>query len=281
MQALDIFREAFELEGQEREAMLANACAGDPALRAEVDALFAQDSDEADVFGESQLRAHRAGLEGIAEGSPPTIPATPARDPQTIGVYRVVKRIGHGGMGLVYEAEQENPRRRVAVKVLRPSAMSANHLARFQHEAQVLGRLVHPGIAHIHEAGTFDQGDGPQPFFAMEFVDGEDLLSWSHASGRTRTERLELFIRICDAIQHAHMKGVVHRDLKPDNVLVTAEGRPKILDFGVARAVDADLQLTTMHTQVGQLVGTIAYMSPEQPAGDAGARERSARRPPP
>ena len=270
--ALDLFREAVELVGVEREAFLDRACKGDARLRSDVDELLAEDDDESGVLGEAQVEANREGLARLADQTAaiaPTSAERTPRTPQTIGDFRVMRSIGSGGMGLVYEAEQANPRRRVAVKVLRPSAMSRKHLARFRHEAQVLGRLVHPGIAQVHEAGTFDDGDGPQPFFAMEFVEGEDLLSWCRAPGRSRTERLEAFIRICDAVHHAHVKGVVHRDLKPDNVLVTAKGQPKVLDFGVARAVDSDVQLTTMHTEVGQLVGTIAYMSPEQAGGDA------------
>jgi WD40 repeat protein/tRNA A-37 threonylcarbamoyl transferase component Bud32 len=150
-------------------------------------------------------------------------------------------------------------------------------LQRFRHEAQVLGQLRHPGIAQIYEAGTADSGEGGRPFFAMELVDGAPLLEYASTHGLDTTARLDLIARLCDALHHAHQKGVVHRDLKPANILVTIEEtttssaagpHPKILDFGVARATDADLQTVTVHTTVGQLVGTVPYMSPEQASGD-------------
>src|SRR5262245_49241113 len=148
-------------------------------------------------------------------------------------------------MGTVYEAQQENPRRVVALKMIRPGLVSTRLLARFRHEAQVLGRLRHPGIAQIYEAGTHDG----QPFFVMELVHGPPLLKYAEGKLLGTTERLELVARICDAVQHAHQRGVIHRDLKPDNILVDDSGespQPKILDFGVARVVDPDAQTTTL-----------------------------------
>ncbi len=187
---------------------------------------------------------------------------------QLIGRYKVVRVLGEGGMGSVFLAEQDKPTRLVALKVIRPGVASANLLRRFEHEAQVLGRLQHPGIAQIYEAGTADTGEGAQPYFVMEYVRGRSLLEYAQASQLGARQRLELLAKICDAVQHAHQKGIIHRDLKPGNILVTEEGQPKILDFGVARATDADIQVTTIQTDVGQLVGTIPYMSPEQAGGD-------------
>ena len=187
---------------------------------------------------------------------------------QLIGRYKVVRVLGEGGMGTVFLAEQDKPTRLVALKVIRPGVASANLLRRFEHEAQVLGRLQHPGIAQIYEAGTADTGEGAQPYFVMEYVRGRSLVEYAQGSQLGTRQRLELLAKICDAVQHAHQKGIIHRDLKPGNILVTEEGQPKILDFGVARATDADIQATTIQTDVGQLVGTIPYMSPEQAGGD-------------
>ncbi|MCH8315864.1 MAG: serine/threonine protein kinase, partial [Planctomycetes bacterium] len=187
---------------------------------------------------------------------------------QLIGRYKVVRVLGEGGMGTVFLAEQDKPTRLVALKVIRPGVASANLLRRFEHESQVLGKLQHPGIAQIYEAGTADTGEGAQPYFVMEYVRGRSLLEYAQGSQLGTRQRLELLAKICDAVQHAHQKGIIHRDLKPGNILVTEEGQPKILDFGVARATDADIQATTIQTDVGQLVGTIPYMSPEQAGGD-------------
>jgi non-specific serine/threonine protein kinase/serine/threonine-protein kinase len=191
-----------------------------------------------------------------------------------IAGYRIQRLIGHGGMGTVYEALQDHPRRRVAFKVLIPGLVQPALLRRFQREAEALGRLQHPGIAQIYEAGSFDSGDGPQPFFAMEFVDGRPLTAHADECRLSRADRLRLIIRICEALQHAHQRGVIHRDLKPANILVQAEaagpGWPKILDFGIARVLDeSSNQPLTSHTGFGQILGTLSYMSPEQARGEA------------
>jgi tetratricopeptide (TPR) repeat protein/predicted Ser/Thr protein kinase len=188
--------------------------------------------------------------------------------PERLGHYRIVRKIAEGGMGAVYEAEQENPRRTVALKVVRAGFASEELLRRFQHEAQILGRLHHPGIAQVFEAGTAPTASGPQPFFAMELVDGEPLTEYAQRHRLDVRGRLELMVQICDAVHHAHQKGVIHRDLKPANILVDARGQPKILDFGVARATDSDVRNATLQTDVGQLLGTLPYMSPEQVAAD-------------
>lgn len=187
---------------------------------------------------------------------------------QRIGSYTLIEEIGQGGMGVVYLAEQEHPRRKVALKLIQPGRTSASLLRRFEHEAEVLGRLQHPGIAQIYEAGTADTGHGPQPYFAMEFIEGRSLARYAEEQQLGTRARLELLARICDAVHHAHQKGIIHRDLKPGNILVTADGQPKVLDFGVARATDADLQTATLQTDIGQFIGTVPYMSPEQVSGD-------------
>ena len=174
-------------------------------------------------------------------------------------------------MGVVFEAEQDSPRRRVALKVIRPVLESDARLRRFRRECEVLGRLEHPGIARIYEAGTFEHGGATRPYFAMELVEGVPVTVHASRLQLPPRERLTLVAAICEAVQHAHGKGVVHRDLKPDNVLVRADGRPVVLDFGVARMSDPSTVLTTMHTASGEILGTLAYMAPEQLGGDPAA----------
>jgi tetratricopeptide (TPR) repeat protein len=204
---------------------------------------------------------------GITSGG--AEPASPARSIslEKIGRYRIVRLIGEGGMGAVYEAEQEQPRRTVALKVIKPGMASPELLRRFAQESQALARLQHPGIAQIYEAGTADTGHGPQPYFAMEFIRGEGLRDYAEKQRLNSRQRLEIVVKVCDAVHHAHQRGLIHRDLKPGNILVDETGQPKILDFGVARVTDSDAQ-ATMQTDVGQLVGTLAYMSPEQVLAD-------------
>lgn len=217
----------------------------------------------ADVVGED---VHAGGdtPRGTAEEG-----GAPREFARRIGSYELVEILGQGGMGVVYRAVQDNPRRPVALKVIRPGIFSPEMLRRFQHEAQILGGLQHPGIAQIYEAATAEAVGGVQPFFAMELIVGLPLIAYANARRFGVRERLELLAKVCDAVQHAHQKGVIHRDLKPGNILVTEDGHPKILDFGVARATDRDVQLTTLETDIGQLLGTLPYMSPEQVRGSS------------
>ena len=187
--------------------------------------------------------------------------------PATIGAYRILGVLGEGGMGTVYRAEQHNPQRHVALKVIRPGIATAEHLRRFEQEAEMLGRLQHPGIAQIYEAGTATGAGGTQPYFAMEFIRGLSLTEYASRHDLNMQLRLELMAKICDAVGHAHERGIIHRDLKPSNIMVDEFGQPKILDFGVARVTDADTQ-ATRQTDMGQLIGTLAYMSPEQVLAD-------------
>jgi serine/threonine protein kinase/Tfp pilus assembly protein PilF len=204
----------------------------------------------------------------VAVGSPSS-EATPWL-PESIGRYRILRLLGEGGMGAVYVAEQENPHRTVALKVIRAGYADSELVRRFENEAQALGRLHHPGIAQIYEAGTADTPFGRQPYFAMELVHGQTLLAYCDQHHLNVRQRLELAAKIADAVQHAHQRGLIHRDLKPANILVDEAGQPRILDFGVARLTDADTQ-ATRQTNIGQLIGTLAYMSPEQVQGDPDA----------
>jgi WD40 repeat protein/predicted Ser/Thr protein kinase len=221
--------------------------------------------DDADGFLKSPMV--RAPEHAKPEPAFPAHPEGPEQ-PVYIGRYRILRRHGEGGMGTVYEAEQDNPRRTVALKVIRPGLVSPELVKRFHHEAQILGRLQHVGIAQVYEAGLDDAG---RPFFAMEFIRGMPLDEYVRSHKVDPKTRLALIATICDAVQHAHDKGVIHRDLKPGNILVDESGQPKVLDFGIAHVTAAELLTTSSRTQTGQLLGTLSYMSPEQIAADPSA----------
>jgi serine/threonine protein kinase/Tfp pilus assembly protein PilF len=204
-----------------------------------------------------------------APDSPVYAESSASSHPSRIGHYAIVGVLGEGGMGIVFHAEQENPKRAVALKAIRAGYLSPGHLRRFTQEAQVLGRLQHPGIAQVYEAGVEKDERGQSvPFFAMELIRGVPLTDYVSQKRLRTHERLDLLAKVSDAVEHAHQKGVIHRDLKPGNILVDESGQPKILDFGIARATDGDIQQTTLRTDIGQLIGTIPYMSPEQVSGD-------------
>jgi len=266
----ELFQRALDLPAEQREAFIELECEGDPDLAGTLRDLLANDHSMDDQF-----------LEGDSQ-SPPAIPGT-AATPERIGPYLVVREVGRGGMGIVYEAQQENPKRRVAVKIVRSGFLNAALVSRFRREAHVLAQLQHRGIAHIYESGSAAIGTDEVPYFAMEFIDGLPLDKHADRNKLSVRQRLELIARVCDAVQHAHQKGIIHRDLKPNNVLVVEEqtgtsrlddsgtiidaiGQPKILDFGIARFTDANMQ-ATVQTSTGQIIGTLAYMSPEQVEG--------------
>jgi tetratricopeptide (TPR) repeat protein len=246
-QVAEAFEAALEVDTEQRRTFLAKLNSKDPSLRSEVEALLAEDA-----------------LQAKTPPSPIGVAMLPGK---RIGGYLLVRVIGEGGMGVVFEAEQEHPRRIVALKVIKPGFAYAELLRRFERESQVLARLQHPGIAQIYEAGAADAGFGPQPYFALEFIHGVPLRDYADAHQLSTRQRLELMTKVCDAVQHAHERGIIHRDLKPGNILVDEARQPKILDFGVARLTDSDAR-TSRHTDVGQLVGTLAYMSPEQVTAD-------------
>jgi tetratricopeptide (TPR) repeat protein len=258
------FHEASERPSGERAAYLDQACAEDPELRAAVEALLADlDTDHTAGLRDQAGRAVLSALEPL---------------PERLGPYRLLHVLGEGGMGVVYEAEQEQPRRRVAVKVVRPGLASETALQRFRDEASILGRLAHPGIAQVLQAGATTTAAGERPWIAMELVRGLPLSEHVARHAPDLATRVALLVSLCDAVAHAHRHGVVHRDLKPANVVVpTGEGEDparvidvKVLDFGIARLVGPEGE-PTRHTAEGQLVGTLACMSPEQVRGDGRA----------
>jgi tetratricopeptide (TPR) repeat protein/predicted Ser/Thr protein kinase len=251
-----IFAAALALDGPARAAYLREQCAGDERLRAEVEELLRCDAD-ARYLDETGLRSLRRDLAGDDEPLP-----------ERIGEFRVLSLLGRGGMSVVYRAEQERPRREVALKVLASQLVGSSGRARLLLEAEALGRLQHPGIAQVFAAGTFRSPTGEQPFLAMELVRGVTLQQWAQAAPRPLAERIRMVIAIAEAVSHAHQRGLVHRDLKPANVLVDEAGRCKVLDFGIARLLDLDGD-AARQTRHGELLGTLAYMSPEQASGDA------------
>lgn len=256
------------LSGTERDACLEKHCAGEHELRAEVEQLLgALEAGTKDLFDESRIDSWRGSLEDAVEEASTSNTTEKAWIPERVGPYRIVRHMADGGMGAVYEAEQDSPRRRIALKVVHPLFVTPMRLKRFRQEAELLGRLRHPGIAQIHEAGSYDLGHGPQPYFAMELVQGNQLHLHAEEAALDLNACLRLLVQVCEAVHHAHQMGVIHRDLKPENILVEPQGQPKVLDFGIARATEGSSVLTTLVTEEGDLMGTIAYMAPEQLEG--------------
>jgi WD40 repeat protein/serine/threonine protein kinase len=249
-----IFLAALELPTPaERAAYLKSACGADAALIANVQELLA---------------AYETG-DDFLECPPPNAavdePPVTERPGTSIGPYKLLQQIGEGGMGVVYMAEQEQPiRRRVALKIIKPGMDSAQVIARFEVERQALALMDHQNIARVLDAGTTDSG---RPYFVMELVHGVPITEYCNAIKLSPRQRLELFVPVCQAIQHAHQKGIIHRDIKPSNIMVTLhDGQPvpKVIDFGVAKATEQRLTERTLFTQYGTIVGTLEYMAPEQ-----------------
>ena len=253
-QIRSIFLGALERPMDEWSSYLQEAAAGDANLREQVRIL---------------LDAHAEGtglLDKAVRSQSVTLDQPITEQPgDSIGPYKLLQHIGEGGMGVVYMAEQTEPvERRVALKVIKPGMDTRKVIARFEAERQALAMMDHPNIAKVLDAGTTDSG---RPYFVMELVKGVPVTQYCDEKQLTPRERLELFLPICQAVQHAHQKGIIHRDIKPSNVLVARyDDRPvpKIIDFGVAKAVEQRLTEKTMFTEFGQVVGTIEYMSPEQ-----------------
>jgi serine/threonine protein kinase len=249
--------EVLELPATDRAAILRERCSHDPTLQAEVESLLA-------------IAAKPGPLDAAANQSRPDDEETRMMEPhqtvgQTIGPYRMLQLIGQGGMGEVWLADQRRPvRRRVAIKLIKAGMDTREVVARFESERQALALMDHPSIAKVFDGGSTPQG---RPYFVMEYVTGIPITSYCDKHKLTINQRLELFVQVCEGVQHAHQRAIIHRDLKPSNILVgEVDGKllPKIIDFGVAKATSQRLTANTMFTRVGAIVGTPGYMSPEQ-----------------
>jgi serine/threonine protein kinase/tetratricopeptide (TPR) repeat protein len=265
----EIFLASLERQApSERAAYLAEACGADESLRRQVEALLRQ-HEQAGSFLENPPAGEAEATSDLPRGrvlSEEDLASPPQEGPGTrIGPYKLLQQIGEGGMGVVHLAEQQEPvRRQVALKVVKAGMDSAQVLARFEQERQALALMDHPHIAKVLDAGTTASG---RPYFVMELVKGTPITRYSDEHRLTPRQRLELFVPVCQAIQHAHQKGIIHRDIKPSNVLVAPyDGQPvvKVIDFGVAKAAGQRLTERTLFTEIGAVLGTLEYMSPEQ-----------------
>lgn len=254
------FTRACSLSVERRVCYLDRLARRDAEMRDAVERMLAADTGGLSLGDPARLQAWL----GLADDGSS---ADEGQPPENIGRYRIVRKLGEGGMAIVFEAEQDQPHRRVALKLIRLGLPSRTARRRFEHEVELLGRLHHPGIAHIYEAGTTEIGHAQLPYFALEFVEGIPITDYVRRHHCSLADRVRLLARVCDAVQHAHEHGVIHRDLKPGNVLVDAAGQPKVLDFGIAREIDETRRAASDMTRDGQLLGTPAYMSPEQIAG--------------
>ncbi len=259
----ELFNQALEQKEEERRAFLARTCRDDPDMLKHVRALLESHAG-ASAFIE---RPAFESVDGLFDRSGKPLP-----EGYAFGPYKIVRVIDSGGMGTIYEAMEDHPQRRVALKVLHANITSQEILKRFRQEAQILALLRHPGIAEIYSAGTHETDGTGLPYIAMEFIPRAlAITSFARERDLDTRSKLELFLGVLDAVSHGHRNGIVHRDLKPANILVDSSSDqpvPKVIDFGVARVLDHELGMTSLHTIEGQFLGTLRYMSPEQIAGD-------------
>ncbi len=256
-----VFQEACELAPDERERFLDDACREDEALRAQVRSLL-------HALGEADA------LEDPAFGLAPVLDAPAPGDlvGEQVGPFRLLRFLDEGGSAAVYEAEQRQPRRLVALKLMKKSLFSPREVRRFLDESEILARLDHPHIAHVHGAGEHGIGGVPVPYLAMEHLaEARSITRYARDEGLDLDARIALLLDVCDAVHHAHQKGVIHRDLKPSNLLVTEGGNVKVIDFGIAKVAAGVDSPSSGLTERGQVLGTLSYMSPEQCLGDTAA----------
>jgi serine/threonine protein kinase len=265
---------ALEQPPSARTTFLAAACEGEPELYRELASLLPYADVEREFLRSPILRPLVPDVAGFLEAQAGGRNAAEESGlPEQIGGYRIVRLLGYGGMGLIYEARQSDGERSVALKVLHPWPPPPELVQRFASEARALARLESPGIPKIFEIGLEEIRDSlgavyRLPFLVMELVEGEPLDRWAARPCISLADRLGVFVKICETVDYAQRHGVIHRDLKPANILVQADGQPRILDFGIARLVATDGQGHVRLTLAGQVLGSLAYMSPEQLRGD-------------
>src|SRR5213596_2394979 len=256
----ELFVRAREIPPEARQQFLAGACEGDHDLRRQVEELLLE-QESVGTFLETPASSDPLFLARAGSGEV----AVTEKAGDRIGRYKLLEQIGEGGCGVVYMAEQEEPvRRMVALKVIKLGMDTKQVIARFEAERQALAMMEHPNIAKVLEAGATETG---RPYFVMELVRGIKITDYCDQTHLSTRKRLDLFIKVCQAIQHAHQKGIIHRDIKPSNILVTLHDGvpvPKVIDFGIAKATEGRLTDATVYTQLHQFIGTPAYMSPEQ-----------------
>ncbi|MDJ0523593.1 MAG: serine/threonine-protein kinase, partial [Planctomycetota bacterium] len=246
-----------ELTGDEARAFVHEQSDGDAAVSTSLeDMLRAHEGEDDDRFHAQAMEAVRAETAAADEQIDQVLP-------EMIGPYRVKRFVAAGGMGTVYEAEQDEPRRRVAIKVIRLELLTKDSIQRFEAEGHLLAGLRHEGIAQVYAMGRTETPAGQVPYLVLEFVDGMTVTDYAASQNLDVRARLELLRHVCDAVQYAHDNGVLHRDLKPGNILVDAEGNPRVLDFGIARPFDDAMSHAALSAS-GLFLGTLAYMSPEQ-----------------
>jgi len=280
-----IFDEAIEIDSKiKRDAFVDDACSNlDDCIKREVQSLLQQHDESDDGFLEEPALGTAFDLDqfkpadcAAQEWSEEEALAQLPDDRLIDDKYHVENVIAIGGMGIVYEATQHSPNRTVALKMLKQGIITRSTQQRFKYEAETLARLHHPNIAQVYDAGmhyldSVRTGDHGVPWFAMELVhEALPITDYAESHSLSLLDRLRLSLNVCDAIQHGHQHGIIHRDIKPANILVDGDGHVKIIDFGVARITDSDIAVTTMHTDIGQLIGTVQYMSPEQCDGNPG-----------
>lgn len=260
-EASDLYLRAMDRAAEERRAFVRRESGDDRDLLAAVDRLLDQaleDFLEVPALGEGFQLPDAAAFTDVSA-------------PLQIADYELLTRIGAGGMGVVYRARECRTGEEVALKLLRPGMLHPSSVARFEREVALLSSLDHPGIARVIGSGTTEEASGPRPWLAMELVEGSCLLEYIATHRPDVSSMVSMLASICDAVNHAHQRGVVHRDLKPSNILVTADGAVRVVDFGIARSLDEDLEASSLLTRPGELLGTLPYMSPEQASCDPDA----------
>lgn len=256
----EVFQAVCDLDPSLRDTKLDELCGDDQQLRTSVCSMLDADDESHAMIDSDGPLIGGSGLDALRGGDEPDGEDEPI--PERIGGFEILRVLGEGGMGVVYEAVQDSPKRHVALKVIRQRSLHSKIRKRFEREADILARLNHPSIATIYESGIAQEGDRSTPYVSMELVEGESITDYCKRTGIDRESKIALIRDVCRGVAYAHDLGIVHRDLKPSNIMVDTEGGVRVLDFGIA--FDLEIEQRTQMTQTGQLLGTLQYMAPEQ-----------------